>query len=115
MANDSATQANIDAVVTRYDFDFQYTDSQGNEHPYPRMGQGPAILADEDDLDRDELGFTNPNLHRRVEPHDPPIADDPKNQELSPRQYQLNLQNVRSYRTTQINVHDEESIDDETP
>lgn len=111
----SAIQQNIERVVRRSDFQFDYEDSQGVTHSYPVMGQGPAELATEDDLERDELGFTNPNLHRRVEPHDPPIADDPRNQEIAPRSYQLNIQGVRSYRTTQINVHNEESIDDETP
>ena len=33
------------------------------------MGQGPAKLASDEDLERDEVGFTNPNLHRRIDPH----------------------------------------------
>lgn len=115
MANSSELQGNIDIVVRRSDLDFDYTDSQGNEHSFIRMGQGPAILADEDDLERDALGFTNPNLHQRVEPHEPAIADDPRNQEIAPRSYQLGIEGVRAYQTTQLYVHNEESIDDETP
>lgn len=114
MAN-TPLQGNIDIVVRRSDLEFNYEDSQGNEHQYPMIGQGPAKLADADDLARDALGFTNPNLHRRVDPKEPPIAEDPRNQEVAPREYQLNIQGLRSYRTTTINVHNEESIDDETP
>lgn len=101
--------------VRRSDFKFEYQDAEGNMKEYPVMGQGPAVPADEYDKMRDDLGFTNPNLHRRIEPQDPPKADDPLNQEVQPRDYSLNLQNVHSYRTTTINVHDEDSIYDETP
>lgn len=112
MANNTSSD---DIVVRRSDLDFKYTDSAGVAHQYPVLGQGPATPATEEDLERDELGFTNPNLHRRVDPQDPPTADDPRNQEIAPRDYTLGIQNVHSYRTTTINVHDEESIYDETP
>lgn len=109
-------QDNINRVVRRSDLEnITYTDSAGASHVYPVMGQGPAKPASAADLARDELGFTHPNLHRRVDPHDPPIADNPLNQEVAPRSYQLEIQNVHSYRTTQLNVHDEESIDCEIP
>lgn len=111
----SALQSNIDMVVRRSDLQIDYEDSKGVEHSIPVVGQGPAVPASEDDLARDELGFTNPNLHRRVDPQEPPIAEDARDQEVAPRGYQLNIQGVRSYRTTQINVHDEESIYNETP
>ena len=104
-----------DIVVRRSDLEIEYVDSAGESHDYPLAGQGPAKPADEDDLARDALGFTNPNLHRRIDPKQPPVADDPRNQEKYPRDYLLSLQNVHSYRTTIINAHDEESIDDETP
>ena len=32
----------------------------------PAMAQGPMYTPSELDLDRDEIGFTNPNLHRRA-------------------------------------------------
>ena len=35
----------------------------------PAMAQGPMYAPDELDLIRDEIGFTNPNLHRRAELH----------------------------------------------
>ena len=107
--------ADSDRTVVRSDYDFEYEDSTGQSHQYPVMGQGPATPASEEDLARDELGFTNPNLHRRIDPQEPPVADDPRNQEVAPRSYQLDVQNVHSYRTTTINVHDEDSTDDETP
>lgn len=95
--------------------DFTYVNAEGDDEKYPVMGQGPAVPADEEALAKDELGFTNPNLHRRVDPQEPPVADNPLNQEIAPRGYQISIQNLRSYRTTQINVHDEESIDCEIP
>lgn len=116
---DAALQGNIDRVVRRSDFEDRpsgyYEDSEGVEHKYPRVGQGPAKVASDEDLQRDELGFTNPNLHRRIDPQEPEIADSILNQEKLPRGYQLTIQNVHSYRTTTINAHDEESIDSEIP
>lgn len=108
-------QDNIDIVVRRTDLEFDYEDSEGHSHLYPRVGQGPARPATAEDLARDELGFTGPNLHRRVDPQQPPVADDPRNQEALPRSYDLTIQNVHSYRTTHINTHDEESVYNETP
>lgn len=102
-------------IVRRTDLEFEYEDSEGERFLYPRYGQGPGRLANETELARDALGFTNPNLHRRVDPQQPPIAEDPKNQELLPRDYTFNIQNLRSYRTTHTNTHDEESIDSEVP
>ena len=109
-------QDNIDRVVRRSELEsLTYTDESGSIQAYPIMGQGPAKPATADELARDELGFTHSNLHRRVDPHDPPVAENPLNQEVAPRSYQIGIQNVHSYRTTQINVHDEESIDCEIP
>lgn len=113
---DTALQGNIDRVVRHSELDgATYSDSDGTSKVYPQIGQGPARLANAAELARDELGFTNPNLHRRIDPQDPPAADDDRNQEVAPRDYDLKIQNVHSYRTTTINVHDEESIDNETP
>lgn len=35
----------------------------------PALAQGPAYEPDELDLERDEIGFTNPNLHIRMNKH----------------------------------------------
>lgn len=75
-------------------------------------GQGPAIPATGIDLAHDEdLGVTNPNLHRRVELHDPPTGSD----EVAPRQYSLGIYGTHSYRTTTISYHDEDSETSEVP
>lgn len=114
-----------------------YIDADGIEHPYPSYGQGPhrivlkadGTIVDQDAYDKDVIGFTNPNLHRRVNPQEPPEPTDPNydpkdptsvdrsylNRELKPREYELEIQGVHSYRTTTMFVHDEESITTEIP
>ena len=114
-----------------------YTDSDGVVHKYPVLGQGPhrvvmkadGTILDQDAYDRDVVGYTNPDLHRRVDPQKPPEPtdpnydqDDPKsvdrsylNQEIEPRKYELGIQGVHSYRTTTYTVHDEESTTTEIP
>lgn len=78
-----------------------------------RMGQGPATKVDKNSIakEKDDFGITQPNLHRRIDPKDPPEAS----LETSKRSYKLTVSGSDSYRTTQINYHDEESITDETP
>lgn len=115
MATDPALQGNIDRVVRRSDLPSTYLDTSEQLKLFPQIGQGPSRIASDEDLARDELGFTAPNLHRRVDPQAPKIADDIRNQEVAPRSYQLGIQNVHSYRTTNIHVHDENSVDSEIP
>lgn len=78
---------------------------------YLKMGQGPAKLASEEDLQRDENGYTNPNLHRRSEPEDPPTGDS----EVLPREYKFSIHDVNGFQTTIKTVHDEESTTSEIP
>lgn len=85
-----------------------YTDTDGRVRPYPAIGQGPAELASPEDIARDELGFTNPNLHRRV---DPKLTDFNYPEEFKPREYKLAIQKFNSYRTTTINTHDEDATE----
>ena len=75
-----------------------------------QMTQGPAVLADAEALQKDENGFTHPNLHRRIKV-DRPLGED----EHLPREYALAVYGVDSYRTTESFVHDEESTTEETP
>lgn len=77
-----------------------------------RMGQGPATKIESNSLEstKDEFGYTQPNLHRRVDPQEP--NDDT---ETSPREYKLGVYGLDSYRTTEINYHDEESETSEIP
>lgn len=78
---------------------------------FPKVGQGPAVVASDDDLQRDDSGFTHPNLHRRIDPQSP----DDDSLEYHPREYSLGISSVNSYRTTTIHYHDEETTEDEIP
>lgn len=78
-----------------------------------RVGQGPAKVVDDnsDEMVKDEFGYTNPNLHRRVDAsHDHIPAN-----ESSPRNYELGIYNLNSYRTVTRHTHDEESETCEIP
>lgn len=77
---------------------------------FVNMAQGPAVPADDNALDKDRVGFTHPNLHRRVK-GDRTIGDS----EHLPREYSLSIRGVDSYRTTESFIHDEESILREEP
>ena len=100
-----------------------YTDSSGGVHLYPFPGAGAGVVQDFDGTVVDQLayekdqdvGFTHPNLHRRIVRQDPPETENPLNKELAPREYTLQIHGVDSYRTTEIFVHDEESITTEIP
>ena len=65
-------------------------------------------LTDEE-LIRDENGFTNPNLHRRI---DAQMRESP---EVRERSYHIKIEGLESIRTTEIFTHDEESTDDDIP
>lgn len=88
------------------------------ESTFPKTAQGEAKLIKDDevtlnkeDVDRDNLGFTNLNLHRRIDAKKPRESS----QETSERQYILGVSNVNSYRTVKIVTHDEESSTSEVP
>lgn len=75
------------------------------ETEFPKTSQqGTATLLTEEDQARDDLGFTNPNLHRRIDPQGPPEDSEEK----LPRDYILAVKSVYSYRQTTINYHDED-------
>lgn len=78
--------------------------------PYdmPVMGQGNMKQLTPEDQIRDDNGFTNPNLHRRIHPHQ-------YEGELDAREYNLAIQGVNSYRTTKYPIHDEDSITSDIP
>lgn len=88
-----------------------YRDTEGIEHDLVLMGQGHAVPANAEDLEKDAHGFTNPNLHRRVDPHQPP----PESGEVAPREYELAIGNLDSYKTVKLVTHDEESTTCEIP
>lgn len=76
----------------------------------PKMGQGYAVPASEEDIQRDLVGFTAPNLHRRVvQPTEPEPG------ELEPRNYKLLVNGPNSYRITSQYVHSEYGDENEIP
>lgn len=106
---------------------------------YTATGQGSSTviqdssgtILDADAYDRDiNAGFTNPNLHRRVDIQDPPeLVPDPNydptdpesvdrsylNKELAPHKIDIAIRGTNSYRTTTYTVHNEESTTTEIP
>lgn len=72
----------------------------------PQIGQGPAKEANADEIQHDETGFTNPNLHRRIYTSPDGVEN---------RKYKIGIYGFNSYRTTEIIVHDEESTVSEIP
>ena len=70
-----------------------------------RMAQGIAKEASEEDMEKDSSGFTNPNLHRRIDAKYPVVGDDASKNELYARRYELLVQNVNSFRTSESYLH----------
>ena len=90
----------------------------------PFYGQGPAnpitdkdgTVLDKEAYDKDTVtGFTNPNLHRRIDPQEP--DEDRRAQgEQAPREYAVGIYGLNSYRTERKLVHIEgEDAQDEIP
>ena len=75
-----------------------------------KMASGVAKELSEDDKIRDDVGFTNPNLHRRIAETSPVNSF-----ELSPREHLLSVYGDESYHTVNIITHDEDSNDSEIP
>ena len=78
---------------------------------FPATGHGVATIATPKDEEKDLLGFTAPDLHRRVYDDTP---TDPS--EALPRKYTFGiLDGVNSYRMEERFYHDEESTTCEIP
>ena len=78
----------------------------------PKTAHGVAVPATEEELAKDAHGFTNPNLHRRIDPH----AHAQGSEEVAPRDYLIGVYDgLHSYRTETIHYHDEESTTSEIP
>lgn len=76
---------------------------------FPKTAQGTFRPADEEDLERDTNGYTNPNLHRRI---DPSLQEG----EVAEREYIIGVyDSIHSTRYTKLNYHDEESTTCEIP
>lgn len=71
----------------------------------PKMTQGEMKLIESDSIEetRDEVGFTNPNLHRR------------KLDDTGITNYKIGIYGNNSYRYVETPTHDEESTISEIP
>ena len=79
---------------------------------FPKIAEGLIQPASQEDLARDAHGFTNPNLHRRVDIQEP----SPESGETAPRDYLIGVfDQTNSTRLTEIHYHDEESETCEIP
>lgn len=79
---------------------------------FPQTAHGVAVPADDEALEKDQIGFTNPNLHRRIDPQIPTATSG----EVAPREYIIGVYDgLNSYRTETIHYHDEESTTSEIP
>ena len=74
----------------------------------PTTGQGNMKPLSPEDQERDDIGFTNPNLHRRIE-------HNVNEGEVGPRNYNLAIQTIYSYRTTEYATHDEDGVSSDIP
>lgn len=76
---------------------------------FPKTADGVAVPATEEDIERDQIGYTTPNLHRRVDPSHPDT-------EVRDRKYTLGVYDgIHSMRTVEQFFHDEESETCEIP
>lgn len=79
---------------------------------FPKTAQGLMKPASEEDLQRDAHGYTDPNLHRRLDIKEPT----PESNEVAPREYEIGVfDSYQSTRLTTIHYHDEESETSEIP
>lgn len=73
----------------------------------PKKGQGNAKPLSENESNKDRLGFTHPNLHRRI--NSPGTKD--LNSGILDKKYNLGIYGNDSYRTTRTVTHDEDDFD----
>ena len=88
--------------------------SDNMTHEFPRTAQGEAKKASPSDMKIESTGYTNPNLHRRIE-SDPELSESDIADGIIAKSYSVHVSNLNSYRTIELSVHDEESEIDEIP
>lgn len=88
----------------------KYRDMSGAERELVLMPSGPAVPANAEQIAKNEHGFTNPDLHRKIETNGTQGEG-----EVAPRQYGLTISGTHSYQTTKYVTHDEESTASEIP
>lgn len=81
------------------------------ENIYPKLAQGSAKPATALDQIYDQGGITYPNLHRRIDNENTPLAEG----EAAPDEYLLAVGGVDSYRNTKHTIHNEDSTTSEIP
>lgn len=74
----------IDASSILGTYNYEGLFSPTDVRAYPTMTQGPWVITNPNDRARDTLGFTNKNLHRRL---DPKLPEGTYRAELEPRNY----------------------------
>ena len=75
----------------------------------PTTSHGVAKPVTDEERAKDNIGFTDPNLHRRIDPSHP-------EEETADRKYTLGIYDgIHSYRTVEKFHHDEESTTCEIP
>lgn len=70
------------------------------ELEFEEIGQDTSRKINDLEKRRDDIGFTNPNLHRRIDVKMPENSE-----ELVPREYRLQINQYNSYRTTHVITH----------
>lgn len=78
----------------------------------PQVGQGYMKPANEEDYKRDAKGFTAPYLHRRVEKYPENIEYEG---DVTPRNYNIAIFDLDSYRKTEFFNRDEDTETSEIP
>lgn len=74
----------------------------------PVMGQGNWKPLTSQDQQRDDVGFTNPNLHQRCDPSQ-------LEGEHKPREYDEFINGIQGYRTTESFTFEDDVNPDEIP
>lgn len=72
----------------------------GSDVEFEEIGQDTSRKVNALEQKRDDIGFTHPNLHRRI---DAKMPENP--QEVVPREYRLQINQYNSYRTTHVITH----------
>lgn len=90
---------------------FVWYDDQGTvikELNIEEIGQGPAQPATEAEISFDELGYTTPNLHRRIDSR----LDDQDTEEITPKDYKFTIQGLNSHRYSRKTFHVDDISED---
>lgn len=107
----SETSAELKLYIVKSDEVFTFIPVGQNNAKI--VSKGSTVISDKD-YQRDRNGYTNPNLHRRIETPSI-VTDEDKAQGILDYDYKLGIYGLNSYRTTEVITHDEESEISEIP